>query len=238
MNNKKFPFGALGILLGIVLVSIVLVVSLSPTTTTFPDVIPSDLMGNSWIGLYGGGSIPQTDGQFQVETFTIGWIPDWERVEIVDTANKVVIWNWNIGSVTTYSYTLRQDSCQKLGDMSLYLTFKHEEGSEWDSYKVEECRDPNPKEEPAVDVEPVLVTISIKGQACPEGEVVGYTYGYQPADATQPMTYSLLGETVTHEIDLSTQETMINFQGYNEAGEPIGSYSNETRVLHNASCAP
>jgi hypothetical protein len=238
MSNKKF-FRAFGILLAIVFISAALAVYFSPTTI-FPEWLPRDLMGDYWLTMYGGGSIPQAEGQYQTETFSLVPIPGWERTKIVDTVNKAVVWNWNFGSTTMFTYTLPQESCRKLGGMSLYLTFKHNAGSQWDSYSVDECRNPNPPKEQTVvvDSNPVIVTIQIQGQSCPDGEAVGYTYGYRQIDETQPMTYSLVGETEIHEIDLSTQDTMINFQGYNDALEPYGYYADQTRVLHNATCTP
>lgn len=233
--NNKLPFKALGILLGIVFFSVGLAFVFTPNTM-FPEFIPQDLKGDVWITMYGGGSIPKVPGQYQSETFRVDWVPGWERVEVVDTANKVVIWNWNFGSWTAFSYSLPQESCQRLGGMSLYLTFT--EGSDWDHYDISECRDPNPPKEvePVVEGDPILVTIQIQGQSCPNGEVVGMTYGYTQIDATQPMTYSLLGETATYEIDMDSQETMINFEGYTADGEPYGGYTDQTRVLHNATC--
>jgi hypothetical protein len=238
--NNRFPFSALSILLGIVFVSVGLAFLFSPVVTMFPEYLPEDLKGKVWVTLYGGGSIPQVPGQFQTDEFSLDWLPGWTRVEVVNTNDKSVTWNWNLGSNTMYSYTLPQESCKKLGGMSLFLTFTHEEGSVWDYYDVSECRDLNPpkKVEHVVEGDPILVTIQILGQSCPEGEVVGMNYGYRQVDETQPMTYSILGETETHEIDMNSQETMINFSGYTEEGEPFGRYADDVRVLHNATCMP
>lgn len=227
--NKRL-LSALGILLGIVFVSVGLAFLFSPVITMFPEFIPQDLKVIEWRSQVNN---PQEtaymEGVFSPPWHNfVGAQYDESSNSWLSTGKVYFVWGYYAESAVMLNH--EEPAC---------MWVQNYDGS----YVVDldSCLASDRKVEmPSLpdSSESVTVMIKIQGQSCPNGETVGMTYGYRQIDQSQPMTYSLLGETATHEIDLSTQETMINFDGYTAEGEPYGGYANEIRVLHNATCLP